>query len=24
VLRATSLPVLWLKVATGYEDRKRP
>lgn len=23
VLRATSLPVLWLKVATGYEDRKR-
>ena len=23
VLRSTSLPVLWLKVATGYEDRKR-
>ena len=23
VLRATSLPVFWLKVATGYEDRKR-
>lgn len=24
VLRSTSLPVFWLKVATGYEDRKRP
>lgn len=24
VLQATSLPVLWLKVATGYEDRKGP
>lgn len=24
MLRTTSLPVLWLKVATGYEDRKRP
>ncbi|MDP1741992.1 polysaccharide deacetylase family protein [Polaromonas sp.] len=23
VLRSTSLPVFWLKVATGYEDRKR-
>ncbi|MDO8457140.1 MAG: polysaccharide deacetylase family protein [Burkholderiaceae bacterium] len=23
VLRSTSLPVLWLKVATGYEDRDR-
>ena len=23
VLRSTSLPLLWLKVATGYEDRKR-
>lgn len=23
VLRSTSLPVLWLKVATGYEDRVR-
>lgn len=23
VLRTTSLPVLWLKLATGYEDRKR-
>ena len=23
VLRSTSLPVLWLKVATGYEDRPR-
>lgn len=23
VVRATSLPVLWLKVATGYEDRDR-
>ena len=23
VLRSTSLPVLWLKLATGYEDRKR-
>jgi hypothetical protein len=23
VLRTTSLPVLWLKIATGYEDRKR-
>ncbi len=23
VLRATSLPLFWLKVATGYEDRKR-
>ena len=23
VLRSTSLPVLWLKVATAYEDRKR-
>ena len=23
VLRSTSLPVLWLKVATGYEDDKR-
>ena len=23
VLRATSLPVLWLKLATAYEDRKR-
>lgn len=23
VLRTTSWPVLWLKVATGYEDRKR-
>lgn len=23
VLRSTSLPVLWLKVATGYEDRAR-
>jgi peptidoglycan/xylan/chitin deacetylase (PgdA/CDA1 family) len=23
VLRATMLPVLWLKVATGYEDRRR-
>ena len=22
VLRSTSLPVLWLKVASGYEDRK--
>jgi peptidoglycan/xylan/chitin deacetylase (PgdA/CDA1 family) len=22
VLRSTSLPVLWLKVATGYEDKK--
>ncbi|MDP2817112.1 MAG: polysaccharide deacetylase family protein [Polaromonas sp.] len=24
VVRSTSLPVFWLKVATGYEDRKRP
>ncbi len=24
VLRSTSLPLLWLKVATGYEDGKRP
>jgi peptidoglycan/xylan/chitin deacetylase (PgdA/CDA1 family) len=24
VLRSTTLPVLWLKLATGYEDRKRP
>lgn len=24
VLRSTLVPVLWLKVATGYEDRKRP
>ncbi|MDB5947265.1 MAG: polysaccharide deacetylase family protein [Ramlibacter sp.] len=24
VLRSTSLPVLWLKVASGYEDGKRP
>ncbi|HYW58700.1 MAG TPA: polysaccharide deacetylase family protein [Polaromonas sp.] len=23
VVRSTSLPVFWLKVATGYEDRKR-
>ncbi|MBC7468603.1 MAG: polysaccharide deacetylase family protein [Ramlibacter sp.] len=23
VLRSTTLPVLWLKLATGYEDRKR-
>ncbi|MFC5499807.1 polysaccharide deacetylase family protein [Caenimonas terrae] len=23
VLRTTSLPLLWLKIATGYEDRKR-
>lgn len=23
VVRATSLPLLWLKVATGYEDRRR-
>ena len=23
VLRSTSLPVFWLKVTTGYEDRKR-
>lgn len=23
VMRATSLPLLWLKVATGYEDRRR-
>lgn len=24
VLRTTPLPLLWLKVATGYEDRRRP
>jgi peptidoglycan/xylan/chitin deacetylase (PgdA/CDA1 family) len=24
VLRSTSLPLLWLKVATGYEERKQP
>jgi len=23
VLRSTSLPLLWLKLATGYEDRRR-
>jgi hypothetical protein len=23
VLRQTSLPLLWMKVATGYEDKRR-
>ena len=23
VLRSTSLPVFWLKIATGYEDRRK-
>ena len=23
VLRSTSLPVFWMKIATGYEDRRK-